>query len=321
MIPKKYTKFKYGDILSFRSSISNPTILNNPYEFNYKRYLNSKNIAGTFATYDARIIDVSTPNVLKKVVYNLREKIEVKLDYLMPENEKELFKSMLYGNDKLLDEQIKENFRQSGVSHLLAVSGSNIAVFIMIISYISSKLNKKISIIFSVFVTYTFCAFSSFEISLVRASVFFILTNTFKIKGVNLNVYMRLFLSFVVLVIYNPYIISNVGMQMSYVSVISIIMFQSIIFSFLDIKLKGVLRIKHKAPQGVIKIIYKITSQILQYFSLRFSLYILLFPLQVYYFNSFNIVSFLSNVLISFIDSLFSILGYISLLLVFVPYV
>lgn len=321
MIPKKYTKFKYGDILSFRSSISNPTILNNPYEFNYKRYLNSKNIAGTFATYDASVIDVSTPNVLKKVVYNLREKIEVKLDYLMVQNEKELFKSMLYGNDKLLDEQIKENFRQSGVSHLLAVSGSNIAVFIMIISYISSKLNKKFSIIFLAFATYIFCAFSSFEISVIRASVFFVISNCFKKKVVNSNVYIILILSFVILEIYNPYIIFNVGLQMSYLSVISIIMFQSILFSFLDIKLKGVLKIKYKTPQGVIKIIYKITSQILQYFSLTFSVYILLFPLQVYYFNSFNIVSFLSNVLISFIDSLFSILGYISLLLVFVPYV
>lgn len=321
MISEKYTKFKYGDVLSFRSSISTPTILNNPYEFNYKKYLNSKNIVGTFATYDARIVDVSSPNVLKKTVYNFREKIEEKIDYLMPQDEKELFKSMLYGNDKLLDEQIKENFMNSGVSHILAVSGSNIAIFIMIISYISSKLNKKFSIIFLVFATYIFCAFSSFEISVIRASVFFVISNCFKKKVVNSNVYIRLIFSFIILEIYNPYIIFNVGLQMSYLSVISIIMFQSIIFGFLDIKLKGVLKIKYKTPQGVIKIIYKIISQILLYFSFTFSVYILLLPLQIYYFNSFNLVSFFSNVLISFIDSIFSILGYISLLLMFVPYI
>lgn len=296
-------------------------MLNNPYEFNYKRYLNSKNIVSTFSTYDVSLVDVSTHNVLKKVVYNLREIIEEKIDYLMPQNEKELFKSMLYGNDKLLDEQIKENFMNSGVSHLLAVSGSNIAIFIMIISYISSKLNKKFSIIFSVLATYIFCVFSSFEISVIRASIFFVLSNCFKKKLVNSSVYMRLFLSFVILEIYNPYIIFNVGLQLSYMSVISIIMFQSIVFSFLDIKLKGVLKIKYKTPQGVIKMIYKIISQILLYFSFTFSVYILLLPLQIYYFNSFNLVSFLSNVLISFIDSIFSILGYISLLLMFVPYI
>ena len=43
-ISKEFLSYKYGDILQLSGKITIPSKLNNPYEFDYKKYLNSNNI-------------------------------------------------------------------------------------------------------------------------------------------------------------------------------------------------------------------------------------------------------------------------------------
>lgn len=80
--------------------------------------------------------DVKTANIFVKIILNFKDRISNNLARVMPKREYNLFKSMLYSDDKFLDEDIKENFERSGLSHLLAVSGSNIAILMFVVSYI-----------------------------------------------------------------------------------------------------------------------------------------------------------------------------------------
>ena len=226
--------YKYGDVLSLRGKIVIPEKLGNPYEFDYKKYLNSKIIVAQISTYDVEVVDVKKSNIFLKIIYSFKDRVSYRIDSIMPEIESNLFKSMLYGDDKFLDEDIKEDFEKSGLSHLLAVSGSNLAMIMMIILYISKKMNKNISVIFVVIIGYILCAFCSFEMSILRASIFLVISTSFKNKEKSLNTYLKIFLSFLCIVIYNPYSVFNIGMIMSYLAVISMVMFQSKILSFLD---------------------------------------------------------------------------------------
>ena len=131
----KYSVYKYGDVLSLRGKITIPEKLGNPYEFDYKKYLNSKNIISQISTYDVELVNVKKSNVFLKIIYSFKDRVSDRIDSIMPDRESNLFKSMLYGDDKFLDEDIKDDFEKSGLSHLLAVSGSNLAMIIMIISY------------------------------------------------------------------------------------------------------------------------------------------------------------------------------------------
>ena len=108
--------------------------------------------------------DVKTANIFVKIILNFKDRISNNLERVMPKREYNLFKSMLYSDDKFLDENIKENFEKSGLSHLLAVSGSNIAILMFVVSYIVKKLNKQTSVIFCIIVTFVFCVFCSFEL-------------------------------------------------------------------------------------------------------------------------------------------------------------
>ena len=313
--------YKYGDVLSLRGKIVIPEKLGNPYEFDYKKYLNSKNIVAQISTYDVEVVDVKKSNIFLKIIYSFKDRVSDRIDSIMPEIESNLFKSMLYGDDKFLDEDIKEDFEKSGLSHLLAVSGSNLAMIMMIILYISKKMNKNISVIFVVIIGYILCAFCSFEMSILRASIFLVISTSFKNKEKSLNTYLKIFLSFLCIVIYNPYSVFNIGMIMSYLAVISMVMFQSKILSFLDIRLKTILGIKYVKPKKFKKVIYNIVYTIILSLSFTLSVQILLFPIQIYFFNSFTLISFLSNLVISYIDNIFAIIGYTTILLSFIPYI
>lgn len=318
---KKYDSYKYGDVISFRGKMTIPEKLGNPYEFDYKKYLNSKNIVGTITTYEIKLIDVKIKNLFVKLVYNLKGKISNRLDDIMPKEESNLFKSMLYGDDKLLDEDIKENFEKSGLSHLLAVSGSNIATLMMVISYISKKINKSISTFFTLVISCTFCIFCSFELSILRASIFLVITNISSQSERKLNTYLKIFLSFILICMYNPFCVFNIGMVMSYLAVISIVMFQNQIFSYFDIFVKSILNIKYIKPKGIKRIIYNFLYMILFPLSFTISVQILLFPIQIYFFNSFYLITFLSNIVISYIDNIFSIIGFVTVMLAYMPYI
>ena len=307
--------------MSLRGKITIPEKLGNPYEFDYKKYLNSKNIVAQISTYDVEVVDVKKSNIFLKIIYSFKDRVSYRIDSIMPEIESNLFKSMLYGDDKFLDEDIKEDFEKSGLSHLLAVSGSNLAMIMMIILYISKKMNKNISVIFVVIIGYILCAFCSFEMSILRASIFLVISTSFKNKEKSLNTYLKIFLSFLCIVIYNPYSVFNIGMIMSYFAVISIVMFQSKILSFLDIRLKTILGIKYVKPKKFKKVIYNIVYTIILSLSFTLSVQILLFPIQIYFFNSFTLISFLSNLVISYIDNIFAIIGYTTILLSFIPYI
>lgn len=308
-------------MLTLRGKISIPEKLGNPYEFDYKKYLNSKNIIGCITTYEVKICDVKTGNIFIKIISNLKDKISINLERVMPKRECNLFKSMLYGDDKFLDVDIKDSFEKSGLSHLLAVSGSNITTIMFVVSYIFQKLNKKISVLFSIVITFIFCVFCSFELSIVRASLFLIINNILKKQEKKFNTYIKIFLSFYLILVYNPFSIFNVGLLMSYVSVVSIIMFESQIFSLIDNILKKFLKIQYKKAYGIKKYIYNALCLFIYPFSITLSVQILLFPIQIYYFNSFYLSSFVSNIIISYIDNILGIVGFLTVIFSFIPYV
>ena len=265
--------------------------------------------------------DVKTANIFVKIILNFKDRISNNLERVMPKREYNLFKSMLYSDDKFLDEDIKENFEKSGLSHLLAVSGSNIAILMFVVSYIVKKLNKQTSVIFCIIVTFVFCVFCSFELSIVRASLFLVITNISKKHEKDINTYFKIFLSFYFILIYNPFCIFNIGLLMSYISVISIVMFQTQILSFIDNRVKRLLRIQYAKPHKLKKLVYSIFCFFTYPFSITLAVQFLLFPIQIYFFNSFYISSFISNIIISYIDNIFGIIGFLTIFLSFIPYV
>ena len=325
----EYINFEYGDILVLSGKISIPKLLNNPYEFDYKKYLNSKNIYGTISTYSVKKVDNKADNVILKSIYTLKTDLNNKIDEKIPESEANLLKSMVYGDDTYLDENIKKDFKNIGISHLIAVSGSNISLILLLIYYLADKFSlKKITKnILAIFCILFFCIFANSELSLVRASIMCILAIAFKMMNKRADKYKIIFISLYIILVNNSYVIFNVGFTLSYTAVLGIAIGYKTIFSFFDVKLKNTFHINYlyklenKFKAFVIKNIYLILKYILLLFCMTISCQLFTLPIQIYYFNFFTFSSFLSNILVAIVSSIQEVLSLFSIILINVPFV
>lgn len=324
---KKYSDFKYGDVISVKGKITIPKKLNNLHEFDYKKYLNSRNIIATITTYGANKISKLQNNILT-YIYKFRDKLEYTIDTKFSKDTANLFKSMIYGDDSNLSKEIKDNFTKLGISHLLAVSGSNVGVVTFILYYIFKKLkvNSFVSVITTSFILFSFCVISGFEISLIRASIISIITMITFITNIKLNKFFSIFFALTLIVIYNPFCIFNVSLILSFTAFTGLLLFSKQIQSYGDvcitklIGLNNVINIRKRDNKLSIRLLYKFLKSIVDILSLYFSVQILILPIQIYFFHSFTVVSILSNLVIYFFSSIQLIFGYLFVFLNNVSY-
>jgi competence protein ComEC len=320
----KYGNFNYGDKVDFRGKIQIPKLLNNPYEFNYKRYLNSKNIVGIISTYDVKKKDERLGNPILKLAYFLREDIGKKVDEKLPSKEAQLYKSMIYGDDRNLSNEIKEDFKKDGISHIIAVSGSNISTILLLLCIFINPKKKNIKVLLYTFIIILFCVIAAMELSIIRASIMAIITVVFQRFDLKINIYQKILLAVLLMILYNPWCIFNAGFMLSYFAIIGIVIYSKTISSLFNVYIFEKIKILKTSVSKINKksfkyYIYLFLDYIIKAFAITLSVYIFILPLQIYYFGEFELTSIIANIVISILTFFISVLGSISFFLVYIP--
>lgn len=257
----KYSNYKYKDIVKVNGRIKIPEYYQNIAEFNYKKYLNSKNIYGYITCYleedkDIITINKNSKNTIIKRIYDFKEYISKCLDENLG-SEAALTKSIIYGDTSNLTSETYSNFKKLGISHVLSVSGSNIATITLVLGYLNIKVNdlnkiKKgtlkyrtmklknyISAIIILSVILAFNIISAFELSIIRSSIMITISIISKLlKDKKTNIYNSLFISFLAILLVHPFAIFNVGLNLSFLATLGIILFQSKIYNCFEHLLK-----------------------------------------------------------------------------------
>ncbi len=310
---KKITTFRYGDNINVNGKILIPETLGNIGEFNYRKYLNSKGIHGVINAYDVEYVDNIGKNIIKSI-YSVKERISSNINKNLDSREAELLKSMLYGDTRSLDQDIKIKFNNIGIGHITAVSGSNLSIILVIITVLLSrtKINQKVIILIQVISIVIFCIIASLELSVLRAGIMSIILIICKYRGINMSLDKSLIITLFLILINNPFRIYNMGMLFSFLAIMGISKFSNNIYNFLESKIKW--NIKNKILSNVL-------CKIAMILSITISSNILILPLSIFYFNTFSLIFILSNLLISTLSSFINILGIISIFITKIPYI
>lgn len=179
---------------------------------------------------------------------------------------------------------------------MIAVSGSNVALIIafsniLIIKLFGKRYSDYISILFVIFFVFV----SGASPSVVRAGIMAILNLIgnilFKHSDSIINVMSSLFF----ILIINPISILNIGLLLSFAGTFGILVFSKEIQEFLSKYIK--------------------INFILETISLNLSAQIVIFPITLYFFNTFSLIGIIANLFIVPITSILTILGIILLLL------
>ena len=212
--------YKIGDRIKVEGKVEEPSNNTFPNLFNYKKYLKSKKI-----DYIIRADNIKLIKRNKNLKYTIKNKI---ISHIEKYKTKDYLKTFILGDNTIADD-IKETYQTNGISHLFAVSGMHLSLFANILSFILKRLNEKLKylIIISFFIFFTFL--TNYSPSVLRALILYILLTINKTFELNIKTIYLLIIDIILLLLYNPFYIYNIGFIFSFTISGSLILFSNTI--------------------------------------------------------------------------------------------
>jgi len=311
---EEHTKYVYGDILELTGKKMIPEALGNPYEFNYRKYLNSKNIYGTIVSYNV-VEKTGVKKGVLKPIYDLREYISNLMEKSMSKENAALLKSMIYGDKRELTDETKKTFELTGTSHILTASGTNIATVVIIASFFMTKarLNKYIRVIVISICVFAFMAFAGFDHSIFRAGLSVIIALFLSCINKNMSPFEKLLLIFAIMFFINPTVIFSTGATLSFLATLGILIFyQKIMMKFEYIFRIRLREKKNKNKNKNLRLILSITA-------ITIAVQITILPMQIASFNSYSLITLPANIVAGIVSDIIRLTGTLGIAVSFIP--
>lgn len=299
---------EYGDKITFTGEFEEPEVQRNYGGFDYKEYLKTGKIYGLVTTNKIEKVEKGKYNKLLIVINKINQNIVNNSNKILEKEEANLLTGILIGNKDNLSKDVQESFRNSNLSHMLAVSGAHVTYVILGITFIlkKSKINKRISKIITIVLLILFIYLTGGTPSVTRACIMAIYIIFASLIYKKPNILASISISLLIILIINPYKILDVGMQLSYGGTLGIIL------------LNKILKEKIKFPESKNKIINKLITSIKEMMIVSISANLIIFPIVAYHYNTISLTFFISNILAGPILGLIIILGFITIFISFI---
>lgn len=205
---KIFNNISYGDKVLIKGTLTEPNTANIPNTFNYKKYLYNKKI---YYIVEADSIDKLANN--QNYLYTVKNTLYKKINNLKSSN---YIKTLLLG-DNTLSTNINNSYRINGVSHLFSISGTHISLITSIIHFYLDRVthNKKLKYIINDIFLITYCLLVNTP-SLLRSTIMNILFSFSFMLKLNIKKIDIMFITLIVSIIINPFIIYDIGFIYSY---------------------------------------------------------------------------------------------------------
>jgi competence protein ComEC len=291
----------YGDIINVEGKLKKPFSSAFPLLFDYQKYLARSEIYVVLDISSFEYID-SKPHIVKKFALAFRQDIIKKFDDYFKRPYSDVLKSLIIGDKSTLSRNIKNSFSDSGIMHILVVSGLHVG-FISIIVLFILKLTglslKKVSLLSIPFIFF-YCFATGANPPALRSAIMF----SCIIFSLSLDreplIYNSLALSALIILIFQPQQLFTASFQMSYGATIGIVCFYG----------------------NVLGLFRNVKGKILRFFcgvlSVTISAQLILIPVCMYYFGKISIISFVTNIIVTPLTGIILYLGITFYILTFI---
>jgi competence protein ComEC len=296
--------FAYGDevLIPANYTLVDPPF--NPAEFNYKQYLANKNIYYQSFLYGHKYVilghDAGSPIVAYAL--RLRKQLIEKLKVNMHNTDAiAVASTMLLGCRADLSSDVLQAYSSTGTVYVLTVSGSQVAIIYFLLTYALSflsrhKYGKLLRATIIIGVLWYYALLTGFSPAICRA----VLVVNMIVIGKTYNRYINtlniLAFSAFVLLLYNPFIITEVGFQLAFLAVGGLIVLRPIVYNWFKFK-------------------NKFADKLWAVCSVSIAAQIITFPLSAFYFHQFPVYFLVSNILVIIPAAIIMYTGLLYLLL------
>lgn len=291
--------YSFGREIIIDGVLSIPKGKRNPGGFDYQRYLSQSGVSATiFAKSNSvKIGDITDVNPLIKTGIIIRNKVIKVIERSLPSEQAGLLNGMMIGYTAGLDKDLRTAFSDAGLSHIMAVSGMNVAFIVFPLVFLFKKIRVKQNFanILIILILILFVYVTGFSPSVVRAVVMAIIVLAGQLIQREADVITSLSLAAIILLLYNPITLLDVGFQLSFAATFSLILFYKYIKCLLSFKY---------IPKAIVNLL-----------AVTLSAQVGVLPITAFYFNKISIISVLTNIVVVPLTGVITILGFIMAIL------
>ncbi|HEX8017223.1 MAG TPA: ComEC/Rec2 family competence protein [Flavobacterium sp.] len=292
-----------GNIIQLKTTLQNNSSPKNPNQFDYSKYLNDKQI---YAQVYAAKSEISINKRIRKDIWYYTAKLHTRIvnnltqNHFNP-NEMNVALALILGQRQEISPDIVQDYQFSGATHILSVSGLHVGFIMLFIAFILKPIGntpkgsfiKLITILTSLII---FAIISGLSPCVLRSVVMFSFLAIGNHLRRNGNTYHTLLVSILLILLFEPYFLLDIGFQLSYLALFFILWLQPILKSLWN-------------PKN------KITANIWNVLTVSFAAQIGTLPLCLYYFHQFPGLFFVTNIIIIPILSFIMVVGIIVMIL------
>ena len=304
-------ELEYGDKIDVNGEFIEPSKARNYKGFDYKKYLKTLKIYGTIKVKNTKVLEKNKASILMQISNRVFIKIKDTIKSTYSEKIAKIVMGVMLGYTDEIDDETKQDFSNSNISHVLAVSGMHISYIIILVTNSTKKLfGKKQSKIIASIILLIYMFITGFGISVVRASIMGILSCMAFIVYRKSDTLNNISISALIILINNPYSLTSLSFLLTYGGTLGIIYFEQIVEKILKS-----INLRNRKWKYVFLKIQRKCKNIIEVISVSISAQIIIAPIMALNFNLIGIGFILTNLMLSYIIGIIVMGGFIQILI------
>ncbi len=271
-----------GDHLRLIGKLKSIHPPSSPRQFDYKQYLQHKGIYYAFEIEEIIKLNASTFS-LRRVAEQVKIVCkQIIKDNIKNEPTRQICLAMVLGEKKSMDDELIKSFRDTGTSHYMAVSGLHVDLVALLLLFSFRSIScqwfgfKLLKYLCYISFIWSYALLVGLSPSVLRAATMFTFYSYGRIFMLPSNTWNTLALTAIILLMYSPSFLFDVGFQLSFIAVISIVMYSPLLIR--QLKIRG-----------------KFLKKCFNAIKVTLAVQILIFPLNLYYFHQFPLNFIIAN--------------------------
>jgi competence protein ComEC len=275
-------------------------------DFSYQNYLARQGIHSVMSNARLDWVEFSQGDPIKAFIFKLGSRGHATLQALFPSPESDLLAGILLGRERGLSPDLQDAFRQTGTTHIIAISGFNIAILAGLFSGVSTRLlGRKWGALTAILGITGYTLLVGGDAAVVRAAIMGgvgVLGGMFGRRQNGLN---SLGLAVLIMVLMTPTIPWDVGFQLSVAATLGLVLYAQ------PLEERFVQFAKQKVTEEQAE---KMVGPVSEFFLFSFAAQVMVLPVSAYHFGGVSWVALIANPLILPAQSLVMILGGLALI-------
>ncbi|MGD2048100.1 MAG: DNA internalization-related competence protein ComEC/Rec2 [Chloroflexota bacterium] len=284
----RYPRIPYGARLQIQGRLE--ALFDNP-EFNQQEYWARQGIYSQIVPTQVKILSEGNGSMVKNGIFSVKDRARQTIRSLLPDPEGALLTGILLGDDSGLPPALADQFRTTGLTHIIAISGFNIAILTGILLVVSKPfLGQKRSAWFVLLGITLYTILVGADAAVVRAAIMgalFVIAA--RLMGRPTFAPAGLFTAAILMTAINPFILWDIGFQLSFAATLGLMLYVGLASQWTEVRLQ---------PSFGPDYARKATGLLAEVLFATLAATLVTLPIILYHFGQLSLISPLANLFV-----------------------